>query len=73
MTVQQETALPVVALPAPRAAGDDAEAPVPAAAPQLRGWGTVEDRTTMRWVVLGMLLLSLFASVMVTLGTRLPG
>ena len=79
MTVQQERptaatqpTAPAVQLPQQRSAGHDEQAPTPkapAVAPP-KGWATAEDRTICRWLMVGMLILSLYASLMVTLGSR---
>jgi hypothetical protein len=81
MTVQQErstasaerTVTPV--LPEQRRADHDGQASAPApspapAAPQLRGWGSVEDRTMGRWIIVMAVVLGLYCSLMVTLGAR---
>lgn len=78
MTVQQErpttTAAPTAALPQQRRAHhDDAPATAPAPARQLGAWGSEEDRTMMRWLGVGMVVLSLYASTFVYLGTRVFG
>ena len=82
MTVQQERPTPsaervlsTVVLPEQRQAPHDEQPQVPAAPaaprpPQLRGWGSVEDRTMGRWIILMAVVLGLYVSVMITLGAR---
>ena len=76
MTVQQshsvEPAAPsTVALPQQRTGEHDAPSAVPAPpVRQLQGWGTPSDRTMMASVMVGMVLLALYAGLMIWLGTR---
>ncbi len=71
MTVQQERPTAVVAprtspelrLPAQRLAE-------PVEQPQLRGWGSAEDRTTALSMIAFMLGLGLFVALMLTIGIR---
>ena len=78
MTVQQERqqapTSPALRLPEQRR-GDAQqlqvkEQPKPPV-PELRGWGSVEDRTMARRLLLMMVVLSLYASLFVALGARI--
>ncbi len=78
MTVQQDhrTAAPQVPvrLPEQRRGEPEPVQPPPAPpAPQLRGWGSEEDRTMARRLLLMMVTLSLYASLFVALGSRAWG
>ena len=79
MTVQQEhpTAVAeptVLRLPEQRTPDSSERVqPAPPAAPQLRGWGSPEDRTMAMWLIAFMVFLGLFAGTFVALGARVFG
>ncbi len=79
MTVQQEHPTPVaepvvVRVPEQRATADlEVVGPTPPAAPQLKGWGSPEDRVMAMAIMGFMVFLGLFAATFVWLGTRVFG
>ena len=62
-------------LPEQRHAEHDrvAEVTQPPAAPPLRGWGSTEDRTMARWLMVMAVALGLYVALFITLGTRVWG